>query len=43
MKFPHWPEIKGYRNIKFGLDRVYQLLERLRNPHISIPPTIHVS
>ena len=43
MKFPHWPEIKGYRDIKFGLDRVYQLLERLDNPHISIPPTIHVA
>jgi len=43
MKFPHWPEMKGYREIKFGLDRVYSLLERLGNPHMSLPPTIHVA
>ena len=43
MKFPHWPSPKGYRNIKFGLDRVYQLLERLGNPHLLVPPVIHVA
>ena len=43
MKFPHWPSPKGYRNIKFGLDRVYKLLERLGNPHYLLPPTIHIA
>jgi dihydrofolate synthase/folylpolyglutamate synthase len=43
MKFPHWPEMKGYREIKFGLDRVYDLLTRLDNPHLLLPPTIHVA
>lgn len=43
MKFPHWPNQKGYRDIKLGLDRVYQLLERLGNPHLFLPPIIHVA
>ena len=43
MKFPHWPSPKGYRNIKFGLDRVYKLLERLGNQHLLVPPVIHVA
>ena len=43
MKFPDWPAIKGFRDIKFGLDRVLQLLERLNNPHLKLPPTIHIA
>lgn len=43
MKFPFWPNPSGYRNIELGLSRVYQLLERLENPHLKLPPTIHVS
>ncbi len=43
MYLPHWPEIKGFRDIRFGLDRVLQLLERLDNPHEKLPPTIHVA
>lgn len=43
MKIPFWPDFKGYRNIDLGLHRVYQLLERLNNPHHHLPPTIHVA
>ncbi len=43
MKFPFWPNPKGYRNIDLGLSRVYQLLERLKNPHLKLPPTIHIA
>lgn len=43
MKIPFWPDFKGYRNIELGLDRVYQLLERLNNPQNNLPPTIHVA
>lgn len=43
MTLPHWPQIKGYRDIKFGLDRVLKLLKRLGNPHEKLPPTIHVA
>ncbi len=43
MKFPFWPDFSGYRNIELGLSRVYKLLERLDNPHLKIPPTIHLA
>ncbi|MBP7709581.1 MAG: bifunctional folylpolyglutamate synthase/dihydrofolate synthase [Rickettsiales bacterium] len=43
MKFPFWPDQKGYRDIDLGLSRVYQLLERLDNPHLKLPPTIHLA
>jgi dihydrofolate synthase / folylpolyglutamate synthase len=43
MKFPFWPNQKGYRDIDLGLSRVYQLLERLDNPHLKIAPTIHIA
>lgn len=43
MKFPSWPHPSGYRNIELGLSRVYDLLERLDNPHLKIPPTIHLA
>lgn len=41
MKLPFWPDPKGYRDIDLGLKRVYDLLERLNNPHQKLPPTIH--
>jgi len=41
MKIPFWPPFQGIRNIKFGLDRVLSLLDRLDNPHHKLPPTIH--
>lgn len=43
MKFPEWPRQIGSRDIKFGLERVEQLLLRLGNPHYKLPPTIHVA
>lgn len=43
MKFPTWPNPLGYRDVKLGLDRVYDLLERVGNPHKLLPPTIHVA
>lgn len=43
MDLPFWPNPIGYRNIDFGLERVYKLLERLDNPHLKLPPTIHIA
>lgn len=43
MKFPFWPDFKGYRDIELGLSRVYELLERLDNPQRKLPPTIHLA
>lgn len=43
MHLPHWPKIKGSRDIDLGLTRVLALLERLGNPHRKLPPTIHVA
>ncbi|MFT6332991.1 MAG: dihydrofolate synthase/folylpolyglutamate synthase [Lentimonas sp.] len=43
MNLPFWPNPLGYRNIEFGLGRVLQLLERLDNPHLKLPPTIHLA
>lgn len=40
---PHWPKILGRSRIKLGLDRVEEVLERLGNPHIKLPPVIHVA
>ena len=43
MKLPFWPNPIGYRNIELGLTRVYELLRRLDNPHLKLPPTIHLA
>jgi dihydrofolate synthase/folylpolyglutamate synthase len=43
MKLPFWPNPQGYFNIDLGLSRVYELLARLENPHLKIPPTIHIA
>ena len=43
MKLAFWPDPKGYRDINFGLSRVYQLLERIGNPHQKLPSTIHIA
>ncbi len=43
MKLPFWPNPQGYRDIKFGLNRCYELLERLGNPHLKLAPTIHIA
>ncbi len=43
MKLPPWPPMRGYRDIKLGLSRTYDLLARLGNPHEKLPPVIHVA
>ena len=43
MKIPFWPEFKGFRDIKLGLDRMHQALERLDNPHKNLPEVIHIA
>lgn len=43
MKLPFWPSPQGYRDIKFELSRVYDLLKRLDDPHLKLPPTIHIA
>lgn len=43
MQFPFWPNPSGYRDIDLGLSRVYELLQRLGNPHLKLPPTIHIA
>lgn len=40
---PHWPVPRGNRDINLGLTRIELLLEKLGNPHKSLPPTIHVA
>jgi len=43
MKMPFWPNPQGYRDINLGLSRVYDLLARVGNPHLKLPPVIHVA
>ncbi len=43
MKMPLWPNPSGYRDIELGLSRVFALLERLENPHLKLPATIHLA
>ncbi len=43
MKFPSWPNPSGYRDIDLGLARVEELLSRLKNPQLKLPPTIHIA
>ncbi len=43
MKLPFWPNPTGYRDIELGLSRVYNLLERVDNPHEKLPPVIHIA
>lgn len=40
---PNWPNPIGYRNIDLGLERVFALLARLGNPHLKMPPAIHIA
>ena len=43
MHLPFWPNPQGYRDIDLGLTRVYELLARLGNPHLKLPPVIHLA
>ncbi len=43
MRFPSWPNLNEHKTIRLGLDRVYELLARLGDPHLKLPPTIHLA
>jgi dihydrofolate synthase/folylpolyglutamate synthase len=40
---PSWPSFEKSTLIKLGLFRVHKILERLGNPHLKLPPTIHIA
>ncbi len=40
---PHWPVPNVKNAIVLGLERVYELLNRLGNPHLKLPPVVHVA
>lgn len=39
---PHWPT-PPWNTIKFGLENITTLLSLLENPHLKLPPVIHVA
>jgi dihydrofolate synthase/folylpolyglutamate synthase len=43
ISWPFWPNPIGYRDVILGLSRVKDLLSRLQNPHLKLPPTIHIA
>nr|WP_064591473.1 folylpolyglutamate synthase/dihydrofolate synthase family protein [Orientia tsutsugamushi] len=42
VKMPHWP-IPWRNHIKYDLTRIKLLLSALQNPHLKVPPVIHVA
>ncbi|MDB2414858.1 bifunctional folylpolyglutamate synthase/dihydrofolate synthase [Rickettsiales bacterium] len=40
---PHWPKMLKNKPIDLGLDRVKSALELMGNPHLKMPPVIHVA
>ncbi len=43
MKLPKWPDPHYFHHINLGLERILELLKRLDNPHLKMPPTIHIA
>lgn len=43
MKLPKWPNPHYFHHINLGLERILELLKRLDNPHLKMPPTIHIA
>jgi dihydrofolate synthase/folylpolyglutamate synthase len=43
VKLPKWPNPHYFHHINLGLDRIFELLKRLDNPHLKMPPTIHIA
>ena len=43
MKLPHWPIPYGKKIIDLELTRIRKLLHNLGNPHLKMPPIIHVA
>lgn len=40
---PHWPKVLGSKPIYYDLERINLLMEKLGNPHLKLPPVIHVA
>jgi dihydrofolate synthase / folylpolyglutamate synthase len=43
VKMPHWPVPLWYKPIDLGLERIRALLAKLGNPHMVLPPVVHVA
>jgi dihydrofolate synthase/folylpolyglutamate synthase len=43
MQMPHWPVHPWQNRIKYDLDNISHLLESLGNPHLRLPPVIHIA
>ncbi len=43
MKTPFWPIPLGSKPIDLGLKRVVEALEKMENPHLKLPPAIHIA
>ncbi|WHQ46888.1 MAG: bifunctional folylpolyglutamate synthase/dihydrofolate synthase [Candidatus Midichloria sp.] len=43
MKLPHWPVPYGKKAIDLGLSRIKKMLSKIGNPHLKLPPVIHVA
>ena len=43
MKLPKWPDPHYFHHVNLGLERIFELLKRLDNPHLKMPPTIHIA
>jgi len=40
---PHWPVGNWHKNVKYNLDYPLKLSSALGNPHLKLPPVIHVA
>ena len=43
MKLPHWPVHYGKNHIDLGLSRIKEMLGKIGNPQLKLPPVIHVA
>jgi dihydrofolate synthase / folylpolyglutamate synthase len=43
MRMPHWPIPTWRQNFKRGTENILSLMEVLGNPHLNLPPTIHIA
>ena len=43
MLLPSWPNPNNFHHIDLNIERVKNLLSRLNNPQLNLPPTIHVA
>jgi dihydrofolate synthase/folylpolyglutamate synthase len=43
VNMPHWPLPIWHNNINYELSKIYQLLKTLGNPHLKLPPVIHIT